>query len=238
MENISQNKYSKGWTSNFAYGVGLITSDGWLSKDIGRIGFGSKEPEMMENFKKSFALKNKIGKHARGGEREKRYFQINFRNVMLYNYLLSVGITPKKSKTIESVKIPDIFMPDFLRGLFDGDGTFYSSRDTRWPTSLVFKISFASASIVFIHWLKRRLNNLYGTNGYVHKGAGVFNLEYTKTDTRKLFRIMYYTADVLFLRRKCDKMKTVFRYDESLHRGGKVCRDSSMVEHSPEERAK
>jgi hypothetical protein len=119
------------WSSNFAYAIGLITSDGWLCRGSYRIGFGSKEIEMMNNFSAALGLKNIIGKHARGGEVEKKYFYINFKSKDLYNYLLTIGLTPAKSHLIQSIAVPDLFFVDFLRGIFDGDGTFYYSRDKR-----------------------------------------------------------------------------------------------------------
>jgi hypothetical protein len=203
------------WSSNFAYAIGLITSDGWLTKEVPRIGFGSREAEMIENFQKALGLHNVIGLHARGGETEKRYFYTAFKSRVFYDFLLEIGLMPAKSKIIQSVDIPDKFFPDFLRGLFDGDGTFYTSWDARWPNSFVFKTSFASASSDFISWLKDRLADLYGVRGYLHKGRGVLNLEYTKRDSKRLFEVMYHSADILFLERKYDKMKTALEFDNS-----------------------
>jgi hypothetical protein len=214
MPRMLRNNISIEWSSNFAYAIGLITSDGSLSKNTAQINFGSKEIEMMTNFKEALGLSNKIGNHARGGEVEKKYFCLNFKSRNLYDYLLTIGLTPAKSKTIQSVDVPDSAFADFLRGLFDGDGTFYTFWDNRWPSSFVFKTSFASASLDFIRWLKIRLTQLYAVKGYIHKGAGVFNLEYAKGDSRKLFNSMYYGKEILFLERKYDKMKTALTYDE------------------------
>ena len=51
------------WDNNFAYGIGLIASDGCLSSDKRHIEFSSKDLELVINVKKSFSLKNKIGKN-------------------------------------------------------------------------------------------------------------------------------------------------------------------------------
>ncbi|HVM76567.1 MAG TPA: hypothetical protein VMU07_00165 [Candidatus Paceibacterota bacterium] len=205
------------WSSNLAYAIGLIASDGSLAKGTYRINFGSKDLEMMENFRTALGLENKIGKHARGGEVEKRFYYLSFKSKLFYDFLLSIGLMPAKSKIIQDLIVPDGFFADFLRGLFDGDGSFYSFRDIRWPNSFCYKTSFASASPNFIAWLKNKLTELYNVRGYLHKGAGVINLEYTKTDTKKIFEAMYHGPDVLFLRRKYDKMKSAFEYDAKLH---------------------
>ena len=100
--------------------------------------------------------------------------------------------------------------------IFDGDGTFYTFWDTRWPNSFAFKMAFASASTAFIRWLKEKLSQCYGVKGYIHKGDGVLNLEYSKGDTKKLFAAMYYQDDLLYLNRKYRKLKNAFKKDKTL----------------------
>jgi hypothetical protein len=115
---------------------------------------------------------------------------------------------------LKSVDIPDRYFPDFFRGLYDGDGTFYVFQDMRWPNSFSFKLSTASASLDFLLWLKAVLTRYYGVKGYLHKGDGVWNLEYVKGDTKKLSTIMYYSKNILFLNRKYRKIKTAIEEDE------------------------
>ena len=204
------------WTPNFAYAVGLITSDGCLHTDGRHIHFGSKEMELAENFKKALGLQSKITPHARGGEKEKRYLEISFSHKALHAYLQTIGLTPHKSKTIRFVRVPKKFFPDFLRGLFDGDGTFYTFWDRRWPCSFSFKILFASASDDFIVWLKKTLTDLYKVRGFFHAGAGVTNLEYTKGDSRKLCSVMHYKEDSLYFSRKFSKVKIALEKDDEV----------------------
>ena len=136
-----QSKVSTKWSGNLAYAIGLIAADGCLNKDGRHLWFSSKDLELIEKFKKSLGLSNKIGKYARGGETEKRYFCITFGDINFHSFLNSIGLTPAKSKTIKFVKIPKNYFADFLRGLFDGDGSFYTFRDKRWPNSFSFKLS-------------------------------------------------------------------------------------------------
>lgn len=214
MPPLPREKVKIQWSSDFAYAIGLLASDGYLSKDKRHIWFGSKDLELMRKFKKALGIKNKIGKHARGGEKEKRYFYVHFGDIIFYQFLNSLGITATKSKTITKVNVPEEFFSDFLRGLFDGDGTFYSFHDKRWPNSYGFKTSFASASLEFIEWLKIRLTQLYGVKGYIHKGKGVYNLEYVKGDSKKIFQAMYYKNDLLFFSKKYNKVKNALEKDK------------------------
>ena len=211
-----QNKVRLIWSSNFAYAIGLIASDGCLNSDQRHIWFSSAEEEMMLNYKKALELSNNIGRYARGGEKEKRYYCLTFGDKNFYQFLNRIGITSAKSKTIKSVCIPDEYFSDFLRGLFDGDGTFYTFQDKRWPNSHGYQISFASASRDFVTWLQGRLSNLYSVKGFLHRGVGVWDIRYVKGDSIKLYLAMYNkngAQRILFLRRKYDKITRVFSED-------------------------
>ncbi|MDP3901199.1 MAG: LAGLIDADG family homing endonuclease [bacterium] len=197
-----QHKVRIKWSPDFAYAIGLLTADGCLSKDGRHIQFSSSETTLVKILKKALSITNKPTKYARGGETEKKYFFLSFGDKVFYSFLITIGLCPAKSKVIKSVKVPDKFFSDFLRGLYDGDGTFYAFWDRRWQKSFCFKLSFASASKEFILWLKKELSNRYDTTGYIHKGAGVFNLEYVKGDSKKIVSAMYYKNVLLFLPRK------------------------------------
>ncbi len=211
---VLQRKINVSWSENFAYAIGIIASDGCLSKDKRHFWLSSKDLEIIKKFKRSLSLKNRIGRYARGGEKEKRYFYISFGDAYFYKFLNKIGLTSAKSKTIKAVRTPHKYFPDFLRGLFDGDGTFYTFWDKRWPRSFSFKLSFASASIDFVIWLKEKLTECFGVRGYIHKGDGVYNLEYVKGDSKKLFKVMYHDKNILCFSKKYHKIKTALKQDE------------------------
>ncbi len=208
------NKVNLKWSSNLAYAIGLITSDGCLNKDGRHIWFSSRENELVKKFRQALSLSNRIGRYARGGETEKRYYCLTFGDINFYKFLNNIGLTAAKSKTIKSVAVPKNYFPDFLRGLFDGDGTFYTFQDKRWPNSFSFKLSVASASLDFLSWLKKFLTKYYNVKGYLHKGDGVWNLEYVKGDTKKLFYVMYRDQNTLHLSRKYDKLRGTIVQDD------------------------
>jgi hypothetical protein len=234
---ILLNTIDTSWSANLAHIIGLIASDGYLAKDTYRIGLASKEIELIEIFRKVLSLRNKMGRHARGGEKEKKYLSLAFKDKYFYAFLNQIGITAAKSKTIQSVQIPDEFFIDFFRGLFDGDGTFWTHWDKRWPNSFVFHIAIYSASQPFIAWLKQRLSQLYDVKGVLHRGAGVYEIRHVKGDSKKLFEKMYYTDNLLYLKRKHLKIKTALDFDEQLKQSRlSKRRGSSVVELAPEER--
>ena len=211
-----QRKIKIKWSPDFAYAIGLITSDGYLASNGRHIGFVSKEIELIENFKSALSLNNKVTPCASIKPPYRKWFVVKFGDKVFYQFLNKIGLSRTKSKIIKSVKVPRKFFVDFTRGLFDGDGSFYSYWDKRWPKSFGFKLSFASASPDFINWLKGELSCLYGVKGYIHKGDGVLNLEYVKGDSKRLFCVMYEKKSILYLERKYQKMKMAIEQDEVL----------------------
>jgi len=105
----------------------------------------SKDIQLLNTFKKCLGLKTKV-RFKTSGFSNKKYPRIQFGDVVLYRWLLKIGLTPNKSKTIGSLKIPDKYFFDFLRGHFDGDGSCYSYWDNLWDSSFMFYIKFYSAS--------------------------------------------------------------------------------------------
>ena len=209
-------KVSTKWSSNLAYAIGLITSDGYLHKDARHIGFISKDLELVEKFKVALNIDNHIGKTAKNTMGTGLCYYVRFGDKNFYQFLNSIGLYSTKSKTIRKVDIIDTYFADFLRGVFDGDGTFYHFWDKRWRHSLGYQIAFPSASKTFIVWLRNSLQQMYGVKGFYHKGDGVCEIRYTKRDTRILFQKMYYDINLLYLNRKYVKIKKVLDFERSL----------------------
>ena len=191
------------WSPEFAYAIGLITTDGNLSSDRRHINFTSKDKDLVETFIKCLKLENKIGRKARGGEKEKKYFVVQFGDVLFYNFLLSIGLLSKKSKILNKIEIPKEHFFDFLRGHFDGDGTFYSYWDKRWKSSFMFYTVFISASKNHIDWLRKSLYKFLQIKGHVTKAraSSVYNLKYAKSESLKLL-INLYQKNCICLSRK------------------------------------
>ncbi|MFH1780809.1 MAG: LAGLIDADG family homing endonuclease [Candidatus Nealsonbacteria bacterium] len=99
------------WTPNLAYIVGLLATDGNLSKDGRHIDFTSKDKNLVELLRRCLSLHNKIGKKCNGSDPKKKYYRIQFGNVVFYHWLQRIGLTPHKSKTINKLAIPRKNLP-------------------------------------------------------------------------------------------------------------------------------
>lgn len=197
-----QNKVKIRWSPEFAYAIGLLTTDGCLSKDGRHFDMSSKDTEQLENFMRCLGIKNKIGIKTSGSG--KKSFRIQFGDVNFYRFLLSIGLTPEKSKTLAELKVPDTYFFDFLRGHFDGDGTFYSYFDPRWRSSFMFYTEFISASEKHVKWLRDKLSHFLKIKGHVTKSGNkiCYQLKYAKFESLKLLPKMYYDDKVICLSRK------------------------------------
>lgn len=195
------------WSSDFSYVLGLITSDGNLSPDGRHINFTSKDYEQVLHFKEILSLSNKIGIKHRGTDQTKNYFCIQFGDVKFYQFLLSIGLSAKKSKILKEIEVPDKYFADFLRGCFDGDGYSYSYWDKKWPLSFRFYIGFVSASLDFLKWLKERVFVLYEIKGTIQKGGkSAYQLMFAKKSSIRLAEKLYYAKTLTFLSRKKQKI--------------------------------
>ncbi len=202
------------WSPELAYAIGLLVSDGCLSNDGRHIDFTSKDLEQIEHFKKCLNLSVKIGTKSRGFSND-RYYRIQFGNVIFYKFLESIGLTSAKSKTIGTITVPDEYFWDYLRGYFDGDGSFYSYWDKRWKSSHMFYVSFACASLAHVNWLCENLIRMAGVIGHVdssHEGK-MFQLRYVKKEALEIISKMYYSTGVISLSRKRLKIQEAIRIE-------------------------
>ncbi len=203
------------WRPELAYAVGLLASDGCLSSDGRHVELTSNDTEQLETFKRALGIEHiKIGTKVSGycGMPTTR---VEFGSVLFHAWLVSIGLTPAKSKTIGPLLIPDEYFFDFFRGCWDGDGCIYAYWDPRWRDSYLFYLGVASASMVFVHWLQQVIFRLTSATGHVSVSNDLLQLRYAKREARIVFDHMFYADSVPHLSRKFAKAQKIFRIDEN-----------------------
>lgn len=200
------------WSSKFAYAIGLIATDGCLSSDGRHIEMTSKDREQLENFMNCLKIRMKIGKK-KSGSTNKYCSRVQFGDIQFHTFLRRIGIFPRKSKTLTEIDIPEKYFFDFLRGHFDGDGSFYSYWDKRWKKSFMFYTTLVSASKPHIEWLRREISRSIGIKGHITKAkkSSAYQLKYAKRESLKLIPKLYYDKRVLCLSRKRLKIEAILK---------------------------
>jgi len=190
------------WSPEIAYAVGLITTDGNLSPDERHLILVSKDLQLLRIFKKCLELKNKIGLRRSGYTGKKDCHHVQFGNVILYKWLLNIGLTPNKTKRVGALKIPNKYFFDFLRGHLDGDGCIRTFMDPVYPNSRRLYVNFNSASLYHIEWLRKKIKSLASIKGFIMKNNTIFCITYAKKESLTLLSHLYPNRKIPLLKRK------------------------------------
>lgn len=199
------------WNQKFAYAIGLIVADGSLSKDGLHIDFSSKDYDLVEVYLECLGVSDiTIGRKYSGISKTKIYYRAQLGDVLFYRFLEDIGLMPNKSKVIKAIKVEEKYFFDFLRGVWDGDGTIYTSKDLRWKNSIAVNLGIASGSIVFLQWIQSEINSRLGTTGFISQAKDAFQLRYARMDSKRIFKSMFYEGNLPHLQRKFAKAQKIF----------------------------
>lgn len=179
--------------SNLWYVVGIITTDGCLSGDRRHIDITSKDYQLLGTIKSVASLTNKIADKNNG--RGQKSYRIAIGNRKFYDFLLSIGLMPKKSLILGSIDVPPRYFVDFLRGVIDGDGCI---RSWLHPTNYgrQWSLRVYSGSERFLRWLRVMITEQLKVAGSMHLAKSKVNpywiLKYGKMAAREICRSCYY----------------------------------------------
>ena len=207
---------------DLAYAVGLICTDGCLSKDGRHIIFTSVDKDLIEIFKKCLNKTNPITVNPKSSLSKQICYKVQIGDVQLYKWLLHTGLFPKKSLTLERINISPRFFRDFLRGHLDGDGSIIKYEDKylqHLNPKYVYKrlfVYFKSASQKHIYWLKTTITQLTRLNGSISAYQSktiidsnpIYTLKFSTKEATILLNWIYYDPEVPCLKRKYDKAKS------------------------------
>lgn len=200
------------WSSEMAYVLGLIITDGCIT-DQGTISLSMNDREILEKVKFIMGSEHPIT----ASQHQPKLFNFRFAREGMVNNLAELGIGPRKSLTVNFPSIPDAFMSDFIRGVFDGDGSvFFNSRNNAYP--LIAK--FCSGSKDFIAGLEINLQKLGLPKRNIYeqktKNGIYYMIKYSHRDSQNLFNILYKNhPNTPFMERKYNKFIEGFKLSES-----------------------
>lgn len=210
--NKKDSPYTPLWSPALAYAVGLLVTDGSLSVDGRHIILTSKDIDQINTFQHCIGTSLKIGitKNPRASA-----FRVQIGDVKLYRWLLTIGLSVRKTYSLGVIDIPYEYFIDFLRGHLDGDGsiTTYTdasnaSKNKKYVYTRIW-VRFISASKPHLDWLQREIISHIGITGRLHtvkptdtRRVPMYILKFGKKESLKLFPALYYSPNVPALERK------------------------------------
>ena len=198
-----------------AYFLGLLAADGCLFKRNYNINLSLKKEEdyLLKIFSGLFYSEPKTIYQRKNG-----VCVVNIYNKDIYNDILFLGLTDKKSATLKfptSDQVPDHLIHHFIRGYFDGDGcitygtyknTYQAGFQTKGNVNIV-------GSRLFILELKEKLSCFIKTKINIHQfkhSLGCYRLLFSHLDSVKKFYDFIYKDASIFMERKNKKFLEYF----------------------------
>lgn len=206
-----------------AYFLGWMYSDGCVYSNLKKYVYQSKiklqdgdsERYVLNLFKEEFKMSSLTELHKNG----KLYIGAYKSSKSFYYNLINLGVLPRKSfENKNKLTIPllsDDLFGYFLRGLFEGDGTFYLRGKTG------DRITLFSSSKVFLEGIQTRLRYINIESTLVdRKNTSIICLNINKLESVKcLIDYMYRDNLNMVLSRKYEKTKSFLNfYKESYDR--------------------
>lgn len=151
------------WTPALAYAVGLLAADGNLNRDRVRVEFVSTERDLIDLFCRALQLTD-VTVVVNSRSTQKPWYTIKLDDRRLRAFLEKIGLTPAKSATIGPLAVPAAVFFDFLRGVWDGDGSWYvtNSFEGRYH---YLRAELCSASKAFLEWIQASVADQIGVAG-------------------------------------------------------------------------
>lgn len=142
-------------TREKAYWLGFLYADGSTSSKNYCVSITLTDEEHLFKFKTAIgAINHTIGSYE--DERfpnAKRLYTFSIKDKQLWSDLVKWGCVPNKSLILKKIpNIPRDFIPDFIRGYFDGDGSLNYSKATKF-----YRINFSSGSKDFLLDIKKEV---------------------------------------------------------------------------------
>jgi len=190
------------WSPDLAYATGLLAADGTLDNDRVRVEFISTDKDLIEAYCRALCLDN-IHVMFTPQQARKSWYKVKLNDRAFRSFLEDVGLVPSKSKSLGPLQIPDHVFRDFLRGVLDGDGSWFITKS--WSGRYQYLcVELCSASQRFGEWIRKQVEQLTGLQGRLDRNSTgrAYKLVYMGQKALALGRWVYYSPGVLSLPRK------------------------------------
>ena len=204
--------YFKNQNNEMAYILGLIASDGSISKKENLVAIQLQEEDkyILEKIREMTKTQRLLEEYIRRETGHKIYSFRNWSSEWKKD-LAHYGICPQKTFTLQ----PPLFLNkkyniDYIRGYFDGDGSIYRIES---QNRVFFEIT--GASKIMIDWIYDQLTNQYHiytnkkTQETLANGTVMYKIKIgDKTELKKLYNLLYDEKN-FYLKRKKEKFENL-----------------------------
>ena len=210
---INEN-FFKTWSSSMAYVLGFIYADGAvidsrISSRTCYLLLSNNDSDLLYQIRKTLSSDHKLDYRPatkRNFGKGKTYlckpsYRLRIGNKAIYTDLLSYGLIPRKSLTIELPEIPDRYFSFFLRGYFDGDGCVNTGAR---KSGRIIQVIFTSGSFVFLNRLSEKVSDILRIKPKnTPFQSGAFRLAFRANEAISVCKFMYKDLEISpFLKRK------------------------------------
>ncbi|MFH2085260.1 MAG: LAGLIDADG family homing endonuclease [bacterium] len=199
--------FFKTWTPNMAYVLGFMFADGSLldtnkSSRTYYLLFSNNDFELLSKIKLCLNSEHaiyvrppRLMQHRHGKYTSREGYVLKMGNKVMYQDLINLGMTHRKSNTMHLPTIPIEYFSYFLRGYFDGDGciNLYLAKG-RMTNRL--SVIYSSGSIAFLNELADEISSLLNIKSpRMYKSCGDFNLISHSVEAVNILDYMYHDLD-------------------------------------------
>jgi hypothetical protein len=184
------------WSDELAWVLGLIWTDGNINGN--QISICSKDVEMLE-------IVNVLTENKRPIKERKNKIASDWvcSNKIIANRLREIGLYESKSLTIGMPNIPHEFMPGFIRGCIDGDGSIRLMK-TKSKFNGTLSVYICGKSKMH-KGIQEYFESIDIDSKYYIQENGVWRVQIFKADSIKtLGSLIYSSSEVPCLKRKRD----------------------------------
>lgn len=209
-----------------AYWLGVIYADGCIrkcNKNNYSFELSSKDLVFLKKFKKDVntdypikKIKPKTSFHNGQKIISDGSYEINIYNSDFCLNLIKWGVITNKTKKLKKIpNIPKQYIPDFIRGYFDGDGNIFIKKYKYKNIHRINKFSLFGHEPFLLDIRKFIVNELKIYNGYIQMRYDWNWISITwgnKKDLLKIYYFLYYKDDLRFMRRKKEIFKKILTF--------------------------
>lgn len=203
LENIKRTKnvnhfYFNELNNTNCYYLGFLAADATVRKDRNeiKIGLSSVDKDFLEEFRKNLDIEKEVC--LRTSTKGFECAELSFSSAKIKQDIMKYGIVPNKTYIgLQLNKIPKEYQLSFIKGFFDGDGSFVYNNSTKQCT-----VSFACHTKSFLE----DINNYFNNKGKIYKDkrSETYSLEFSTLPSLDIMKI-FYEIPTPYLKRKKQK---------------------------------